>query len=47
MYNAIVNFLGVPPAGVEPIVYIFSMIVTLFLLNSVVSLFFTIFKGGK
>lgn len=47
MYNAIINYLGTPPAGTEPIVYIFSMITTLFLLNSVVSLFFTIFKGGK
>ena len=45
MYNSLVNFLGTPPAGTESIVYIFSMLVTIFLLNALVSFIFTVFKG--
>lgn len=47
MYNAIVDFLGVPPSGTESIVYIFCMLVTIFLLNSVVTFIFTMFRGTK
>lgn len=47
MYNAIVDFIGTVPAGMEPVVYIFSMLVTIFLLNSFVSFVFTFFKGTK
>ena len=38
MYNAIIDFLGPVPVGMEPVVYIFSMLVTIFLLNSLLEI---------
>lgn len=48
IYDAIVELIGTPPVGLEPVVYVMAAIVLLFLVMSAMSLFGMILKwiGG-
>lgn len=49
LYEALVNLLGAVPVGFEPLVYIGSILVLLWLLNSVFSILWSVLSwiGGK
>lgn len=45
VYEAVVALIGEVPNGMEPVVYVFCMVFSLFLLNSVVSILGAVFMG--
>lgn len=49
LYEALVNLLGTVPVGFEPLVYVGSILVLLWLLNSVFSILWSVLSwiGGK
>lgn len=49
IYDALVNLVGTPPSGLEPLIYCMSCIVLLFLLLSAFSLIGAVVKwiGGR
>lgn len=42
LYEAVVNLIGVPPVGYEPLIYVLCIPVFLWLLSTVFSIFFTL-----
>lgn len=47
MYSSLTAFVGTPPVGMEPIVYLFAIFVTLFFLDLFASFIFSVFGGLK
>lgn len=45
VYEAVVALVGAVPQGMEPVVYVFCMILSLFLVNCVMSIFAAVFRG--
>lgn len=49
IYDAVVDLVGIPPAGLEPLVYVMSCVFLLFLILSAFSFIGAVMKwiGGK
>lgn len=45
IYEVVVALLGEVPSGMEPVVYVFCMIIALFMVNCVMSVFASVFMG--
>lgn len=45
IYEAVVALLGDVPSGMEPVVYVFCMVLSLFFVNCVMSVFASVFMG--
>lgn len=44
IYQALVNIVGEVPAGYEPVVYVFAIVITIYLLSCGFSLIASLFK---
>ena len=45
IYQAVVDLVGTPPTGTEPLIYIFCLLVALFLMDSITSFLVAVFRG--